>query len=166
MRVGKAPGSPPGPCQAHRSEDCSCLTSIVFDRIELPDNPVEQWNYGQNVARTDLRPGDRVLAMAEYGGYAELAAVDRRQVYPLPEVVSFVDAAAMALAFDTAWMSLRERARLQPGDSVLVLGATSWPAAREVAAAPRRPRSARGKRGGPRRPRGGPPHRGSVRRDR
>jgi NADPH2:quinone reductase len=73
---------------------------------------------------TDLQPGDRVLAMAEYGGYAELAAVDRRQVYPLPEMVSFVDAAAMALAFDTAWMSLRERARLQPGESVLVLGAT------------------------------------------
>ena len=53
--------SPPGPCQAHRSEDCSCLTSLVFDRIELPDNPVEQWNSGQNVARRDLRPGDLVF---------------------------------------------------------------------------------------------------------
>jgi NADPH2:quinone reductase len=72
----------------------------------------------------DLRVGERVLAMAEYGGYAELVAVDHQQVYPLPEGVSFVDAASMALAFDTAWMALRERARLRPGETVLVLGAT------------------------------------------
>jgi NADPH:quinone reductase len=73
---------------------------------------------------SDLRPGDRVLAMAEYGGYAEMVAVDHRQVYPLPRALSFVDAAAMSLAFDTAWMALRDRARLHPGDTVLVLGAT------------------------------------------
>jgi NADPH2:quinone reductase len=68
--------------------------------------------------------GDRVLAMAEYGGYAERVAVHHQQVYRLPEAMSFVDAASMSLAFDTAWMALRERARLQPGESVLVLGAT------------------------------------------
>lgn len=73
---------------------------------------------------TGLKPGDRVLAMAEYGGYAETVAVDGRQVYRLPATMSFADAAAMALAFDTAWMALRERARLQPGETVLVLGAS------------------------------------------
>lgn len=71
-----------------------------------------------------LRPGDRVLAMAEYGGYAETVAVDARHVYPLPATLSSADAAAMSLAFDTAWMALRERARLRPGESVLVLGAS------------------------------------------
>lgn len=71
-----------------------------------------------------LNPGDRVLAMAEYGGYAETVAVDRRQVYPIPAAISFADAAAMSLAFDTAWMALRDRARLRPGETVLVLGAT------------------------------------------
>jgi NADPH2:quinone reductase len=70
-----------------------------------------------------LHSGDRVLAMAEYGGYAEMVAVDHRQVYPLPGSISFTDAAAMSLAFDTAWMALRDRARLQPGETVLVLGA-------------------------------------------
>lgn len=75
-------------------------------------------------AVTGLVAGDRVLAMAEYGGYAELVAVDHRQVYPLPDALSFDDAAAMSLAYDTAWMALRERARLAPGDSVLVLGAS------------------------------------------
>jgi NADPH2:quinone reductase len=38
--------------------------------------------------------------------------------------MSFVDAAAMALVCDTAWCALRERARLQAGESVLVLGST------------------------------------------
>nr|WP_239028363.1 NADPH:quinone oxidoreductase family protein [Pseudonocardia acidicola] len=71
-----------------------------------------------------LAPGDRVLAMAEYGGYAELTAVDHRQVYRLPDALAFVDAAAMSLGFDTAWMALRDRARIRPGETVLVLGAT------------------------------------------
>lgn len=71
-----------------------------------------------------LNPGDRVLAMTEYGGYAETVAVDHRQVYTLPAGISFADAAAMSLAFDTAWMALRDRARLSPGETVLVLGAT------------------------------------------
>lgn len=72
----------------------------------------------------DFAVGDRVLAMAEYGGYAEMAVADQQQCYRLPDQLSFVDAAAMAVAFDTAWMSLRERARINPGETVLVLGAT------------------------------------------
>lgn len=73
---------------------------------------------------TAVAPGHRVLAMAEYGGYAELAVAPEAQVYRLPDRMSFVDAAAMALGFDTSWMALRDRARLEPGESVLVLGAT------------------------------------------
>jgi NADPH2:quinone reductase len=72
----------------------------------------------------DFATGDRVLAMAEYGGWAEAVVVDSRQVYLLPDGLDFPDAAAMSLAFDTAWMALTDRARLEPGDSVLVLGAT------------------------------------------
>ena len=55
--------SPPGPCEAHRSEDCSCFTSLVFGElgIKLPDDPVEQWGYGQEVAKPELRPGDLVF---------------------------------------------------------------------------------------------------------
>jgi hypothetical protein len=55
--------SPPGSCEAHRSEDCSCLTSLVFASfgITVPDNPVEQWNYGWHVAKSNLRPGDLVF---------------------------------------------------------------------------------------------------------
>jgi cell wall-associated NlpC family hydrolase len=52
--------SPPGSCEAHHSEDCSCLTSVVFARfgITLPDDPIGQWDYGRHVAKSNLRPGD------------------------------------------------------------------------------------------------------------
>jgi NADPH:quinone reductase len=46
------------------------------------------------------------------------------QCLRLPASMSFVDAAALALAYDTAWFALRDRARLAPGESVLVLGAS------------------------------------------
>ena len=54
--------SPPGSCEAHRSEDCSCLTSLVYGKwLEMADHPVEQWEYGREVERSDLRPGDLVF---------------------------------------------------------------------------------------------------------
>jgi NADPH2:quinone reductase len=71
-----------------------------------------------------FKPGDRVLAMAELGGYAEAVCVHEDQCYALPDALSFADAASMSLAYDTAWVSLADRARLAPGDTVLVLGAT------------------------------------------
>jgi NADPH2:quinone reductase len=72
----------------------------------------------------ELKVGDRVLAMAEQGGYAEFVAVPESQCYVLPAKMSFVDAAAMALVYDTSWFALRDRARYHLGDTVLVLGAT------------------------------------------
>jgi NADPH:quinone reductase len=71
-----------------------------------------------------LRVGDRVLAMAEAGGYAEAVAVGAEQCYRLPARMSFVEAASLSLVYDTAWFALRERARLEPGETVLVLGAS------------------------------------------
>lgn len=73
---------------------------------------------------TQVKPGDRVLAMAEHGGYAELALADSAQCYSLPDGLDFVPAAAMSLAFDTAWVALHDRARMVAGDRVLVLGST------------------------------------------
>jgi NADPH2:quinone reductase len=72
----------------------------------------------------DLAVGDRVLTLAEEGGYAERVVVPARACFKLPPAMSFVDAAAMALVYDTAWFALRERARMQAGESVLVLGST------------------------------------------
>lgn len=73
---------------------------------------------------TRFKAGDRVLAMAETGGYAELALAPADQCYALPASMSFAKAASMSLAYDTAWFGLHERGRLQRGETVLVLGAT------------------------------------------
>jgi len=73
---------------------------------------------------TEPRVGERVLAMAEEGGYAELVALCPDQCYRLPPRMSFVEAASLSLVYDTAWFALRERARLTPGETVLVLGAS------------------------------------------
>lgn len=73
---------------------------------------------------TGLKVGDRVLTLAEQGGYAQKVAVDARQCFKLPATMGFGEAASMALVYDTSWFGLRERARIKAGDSVLVLGAT------------------------------------------
>jgi NADPH:quinone reductase len=75
-------------------------------------------------AVSTLRIGDRVLAMAEEGGYAEAVAVGAEQCHPLPPRMSFVEAASLSLAYDTAWFALRERARVAADETVLVLGAS------------------------------------------
>lgn len=72
-----------------------------------------------------LGPGERVVAMCEPGGgYAELLAVPAAQCHRIPDRMPFVDAASMALVYDTAWFSLREKGRYRPGEAVLVLGAS------------------------------------------
>src|SRR6202022_1637623 len=73
---------------------------------------------------TGFSVGDRVLAMAEQGGYAEVVHLRADQCYRLPPRMSFLEAASLSLVYDTAWFALRERARLASGETVLVLGAS------------------------------------------
>ena len=71
----------------------------------------------------DLRPGDRVMASTGYGGFAEYAAVPRRAIRPVPPQMSLVTAAAMGVTYGTSYYALRQRADLQPGETLLVTGA-------------------------------------------
>jgi NADPH2:quinone reductase len=73
---------------------------------------------------TKFKPGDHAIAMAEHGGFAEFVAMPENQCIPLPASLPFTEAAAMSLVYDTAYFALRDRARMAPGESVLVLGAT------------------------------------------
>lgn len=93
---------------------------LPFIPGKLPAGMVR--SVGENVST--LRPGDRVLVLAEYGGYAELLVAPATACLPIPDDMSLLDAASMSSVFDTALMSLRDRAAFQAGDSVLVLGAT------------------------------------------
>jgi len=59
------------------------------------------------------------------GGCAEFVRVPEVNCLPYPENLSFVEAAAVPLVFQTAWHMLITRAQLQPGEDVLILGAGS-----------------------------------------
>ncbi len=73
---------------------------------------------------TGMKPGDRVVFEVEYGAYAQKVIAAEHLCYPLPEGISFTDAAALSLVYQTAHFALMERAGFTPGDRVLVLGAT------------------------------------------
>lgn len=66
-----------------------------------------------------------ILGLTSNGGYAEYAAVPASNLVPLPQEVSYDDAAAVSLAALTAWHMLVERAGVKAGDTVLVLAAGS-----------------------------------------
>ncbi len=68
--------------------------------------------------------GQRVLGMCEMGGYAQFARVPVNDCFAIPDGLSYAQAAAMSLAYDTAWFALRDRAHIQKNDWVLILGAT------------------------------------------
>ena len=72
----------------------------------------------------EFKVGDRVLAMAEEGGYAEQVTVAADQCYGLPDGMSYAVAAAMALVYDTAWVALKDRARVREEEVALILGAS------------------------------------------
>jgi len=70
-----------------------------------------------------LPVGTRVLAIPGYGGYAEEVALDAARVFPIPAQMDFVTAAAFPIAYATAHHALKDRAQLEAGETLLVLGA-------------------------------------------
>ncbi len=76
---------------------------------------------GPGVAR--LRPGDRVAAMLDHGGFAEAAVARESQAFVLPETMDFETAAAFPIAYATAHAALVWRAGLGAGEVLLVHGA-------------------------------------------
>ncbi|MET0546256.1 MAG: NADPH:quinone oxidoreductase family protein [Caulobacterales bacterium] len=70
-----------------------------------------------------LLPGDRVLALTLFGGMAEYVLAPANRVSKIPQSMPFEDAAALVMTYGTALHALEERAHLQSGETVLVLGA-------------------------------------------
>ncbi len=68
-------------------------------------------------------PGTRVAVFAGNGGLAEYGCFDAGRAVPLPDDMPFEDAAAFMVAYGTSHVALDYRARLQPGETLLVLGA-------------------------------------------
>jgi NADPH:quinone reductase-like Zn-dependent oxidoreductase len=75
--------------------------------------------------RDNFCPQYTIFGLRVPGGNAELVAAPEYAVIPIPDDLSFEDAAAAPLVFLTAWHMLRGRAQLEPGEDVLVLAASS-----------------------------------------
>ncbi|MFN9926805.1 MAG: NADPH:quinone oxidoreductase family protein [Phenylobacterium sp.] len=72
---------------------------------------------------THIKPGDRVLVNTWWGGMAEELALEAHRLVKIPDSMPFDDAAAFIMTYGTSWHALKDRANLQPGQSMLVLGA-------------------------------------------
>jgi NADPH2:quinone reductase len=96
------------------------LPQLPFIPGKLPVGTISA--VGANVSGWKI--GDRVLALAELGGYASKIALAAAACLRLADSISFVESAAMSLAYDTAWFAICERARAKAGETLLVLGAT------------------------------------------
>jgi NADPH:quinone reductase len=71
------------------------------------------------------KPGDKVCALANGGGYAEYCAVPQAQALPVPQNLSLVEAASLPETFFTVWTNVYDRGRLAPGETLLVQGGSS-----------------------------------------
>jgi len=72
---------------------------------------------------TRYRPGDRVMAILAYGGFAEQAVADEVETFAVPKGMSFDEAGAFPIAYLSSHVALRWQARLEAGETLLVLGA-------------------------------------------
>lgn len=67
--------------------------------------------------------GDRVIALGLHGAFAEKWVVPADGLIPIPDVMSDEQAAGFGLTYGTSYHALKDRARLQPGETLVVLGA-------------------------------------------
>jgi len=73
---------------------------------------------------TNVKAGDRVMAITGYGAFAEEVAVDAKRALPIPPAMDFSTASAFGLTYATSDHALRDRGELRAGETLLVLGAS------------------------------------------
>ena len=72
---------------------------------------------------TTLKPGDRVAASIGSGGFAEVALADAHRCMKIPDGMAFDVASSFIVAYGTSYHALKDRARIKPGETLVVLGA-------------------------------------------
>lgn len=70
-----------------------------------------------------VKAGDRVISFTSSGGFAEEVVAEASSLIPMPEQMDFVTASAFVMVYGTSHYALKDRAKLQPGETLLVLGA-------------------------------------------
>jgi NADPH:quinone reductase-like Zn-dependent oxidoreductase len=101
------------------------LPSVPKPRILGADGAGVREDTGERVViNPGIEHGDRITVVGEHmdGTHAELVAVPEGNVYPLPETLSFEEAAAFPLVFETAYRLLVTKAQLREGEWVLLWG--------------------------------------------
>jgi len=71
----------------------------------------------------NVRPGDRILAFTGWGGMVEKILVEANACTPIPDAMPFDVASSLILTYATTHHALKDRAKLQPGEKLLVMGA-------------------------------------------
>ncbi len=99
---------------------------------DYQDTPTAPFTLGMEVAGTidahgpgvtSPAIGTRVAVFGGQGGLAEYGCFPADRAVPLPDCMSDIDAAAFQIAYGTSHLALDHKARLQPGETLLVLGA-------------------------------------------
>ena len=108
------------------------FADLLMQKGTYQDTPPAPFTQGMEIAGivdaigpdvTHLKPGDRIAVYSGQGGLAEFGVFDADRAIPLPDSVSFEQAAAIQIAYGTSHLALDHRARLQPGETLLVTGA-------------------------------------------
>lgn len=103
------------------------FADIMQRRGEYPGGPRPPFTPGMEAAGvvseaegTDLEEGDRVVGLVGQGGYAEYAVADAGALFPIPEGMSFEEAAGFPVQYLTAHNCLFEWGGLEEGERVLI----------------------------------------------
>jgi len=124
----------PGPGEIRiRIHACGLnFADLLLSRGQYQERPALPFVLGMEVAGTidalgagvtGASVGQRVAAFASSGGLAEYACYPAAACLPIPDAMSFEHAAAFMVAYGTSHVALDHRARLKPGETLLVLGA-------------------------------------------
>lgn len=131
LRVEQRPDPVPGPGQVLIDVETAGLNfADIVARVGLyPDAPKPPTVMGYEVAGVveaagpdveRVQPGQRVFAGTRFNGFAEKVATDAKNVFPLPDNMSFEQGAALPVNYATAFAAIDFLAAVRPGETVLV----------------------------------------------
>jgi NADPH2:quinone reductase len=124
----------PGPGQVRlRIRACGLnFADLLMQTGRYQDTPAPPFVQGMEVSGeidvlgegvSGLAPGDRVAVYGGQGGLAEYGVFDAARAVPIPDTMPHEHAAALLIAYGTSHVALGHRARLRPGETLLVTGA-------------------------------------------
>jgi NADPH2:quinone reductase len=108
------------------------FADLLMQKGQYQDTPPAPFTLGMEIAGTidthgagvsGPKAGTRVAVFGGQGGLAEYGCYDARIVLPIPDAMSMAEAAAFQIAYGTSHLALGYRAKLKPGETLLVLGA-------------------------------------------